>query len=148
MPKADGKTLQERFKERYTVDPNTGCWNWTAGTNGKGYAYIWTGPNRKGDTRQAYKVAWEFKYGPVPAGLELHHTCGHRLCVNPDHLKPKTRREHQREHPQSIITGANALKTVCPNGHKYTHKNKAGSRCCRICLRDAMRRIRKTRKAG
>lgn len=102
MPKADGKTVAERFRARYVVDPVSGCWNWTGGLNGKGYAYIWTGPKRKGDMRQAYKVAWEFKFGPIPKGLELHHKCENRKCVNPDHLELTTHKQHQMKHPNVV----------------------------------------------
>lgn len=148
MPKADGKSIQERFNARYVVDPVTGCWNWSAGLNGKGYAYIWTGPRAKSDTRQAYKVAWEFKFGPVPEGLELHHKCENRKCVNPDHLEASTRKGHQRKHP-NMITTQNAALTACKRGHEFTPVNtwtsKKGSRHCRACAR--LRNARKGARA-
>lgn len=135
MSKHDGKTVQQRFHERYEIDPVSGCWNWTAGLNGKGYAYIWTGPNRKGDTKQAYKVGWEFKHGPVPDSKELHHTCENPRCVNPDHLQLLTRKQHCRL--DSSVVALNARKTHCKRGHKFTtentYTNPKGSRVCRVC---------------
>jgi hypothetical protein len=34
----------------------------------------------------------------IPAGLELHHVCENKLCVNPEHLQPMTRCDHLRLH--------------------------------------------------
>lgn len=46
--------------------------------------------------RRAHRVVYESLVGPIPAGLELDHTCRVRRCVNPDHLEPVTHAENQR----------------------------------------------------
>ena len=152
MPKNDGKTPQMRFNELYEVDPVTGCWNWTAGLNSKGYGYLWVPPvkgkpsPKRGHTLQAYKLAYVWKYGPVPEGMELDHECRNTRCVNPDHVKPKTRRQNQLNSDKTF-PAINAAKTRCPRGHPYTGTNNQGRRICSICER-ALARLRKTRKAG
>lgn len=42
----------------------------------------------------AHRCVYEHEVGPIPAGLELDHTCQNPPCVNPDHLDPVTRAEH------------------------------------------------------
>lgn len=149
MPKFDGKTLQQRFNERYTVNKITGCWNWTAGFNGKGYAYLWVPDEKrnekrpgKGRTLQAYKLGWIWKNGTVPKGMELHHRCENTRCVNPDHLELLTKANHQRK--PDTMCGQNLLKTKCPRGHDYspenTYVNPKGGRTCRECERQRHRR--------
>lgn len=149
MPKADGKTILERFNQRYKIDKKTGCWNWTAGKNGKGYGYIWTGPARKGDTLQAYKVGYVLLRGIVPFGMELHHVCENPACVNPDHLEIKTVKEHRRT--GKSVVALNAQKTACKRGHEFTdsntRKNKNGSRVCRTCESNRLREAYIGRKA-
>jgi hypothetical protein len=44
-------------------------------------------------------VVYERVYGPIPAGpdgklLEVDHLCGVTLCVRPDHLSLKTKRQN------------------------------------------------------
>jgi len=72
------------------IDP-FGCWVWAKHADVRcGYGRMWDGEK----VRSAHAVYYERKYGPVPQGQELHHLCGQRLCVNPDHLQVVTRREH------------------------------------------------------
>ena len=66
----------------------------------------WTGAvshgygNRKvgGVNHRAHRYAFEQAVGPIPPGMELHHTCGERLCVNPAHMQPITKAEHTALH--------------------------------------------------
>lgn len=54
----------------------------------------------------AHRVAYENVNGPIGKGLEIHHTCGEKSCVNPDHLVTMTRSQHMRYH-----TGSRDLTT-------------------------------------
>lgn len=150
MPKNDKKTIKERLSERYSINAITGCWLWMAGLNGDGYGYIWTGPNRKADTRAAHRVSWELKFGPIPKGMDLHHRCEHPRCVNPDHLELLTRKAHLRL--GRSFAAKNAAMTHCKRGHEFTPSNtrvnKSGSRCCRTCERNRMASVRSNRKRG
>lgn len=154
MPQGDGKTPQQRFSNRYSVDPVTGCWNWIAGRTSRGYASIWvpegkTG-GKKGKCVLAHIASYTWKNGPVPKGLELDHTCRNPRCVNPDHLEPVTHKVNclRGESPMAL----NARKTTCPRGHQYSgaYKRTNGlNRYCQICenIRNRKRK-QNTRKAG
>ncbi len=65
------------------VDKSGECWVWTGGKDETGYGRFWT---QAGRLTAAHRAAWELLVGPVPEGKEVHHTCGHRDCVHPDHL--------------------------------------------------------------
>lgn len=75
----------------------TPCWIWQGAPSHCGY-----GLTRHGAKRQSQQPAHRFYYeryiGPIPAGHDLHHVCGVRLCVNPDHLRPTTTVDHIRHH--------------------------------------------------
>ncbi|MEU6729061.1 HNH endonuclease signature motif containing protein [Nonomuraea wenchangensis] len=38
-------------------------------------------------TEYAHHVAYRWAYGALPEGRVVHHTCGLRLCSNPEHLQ-------------------------------------------------------------
>lgn len=79
---------------KYTV-LDDGCWEWTAGKS-HGYGVI-----RVGDkVKRAHVKMWEDANGPKPQGVDLHHRCGRKSCVNPDHLEVLTRSEHVKRHLQ------------------------------------------------
>ncbi|MCC6382636.1 MAG: HNH endonuclease [Dehalococcoidia bacterium] len=71
----------------YTVDGDTGCWNWQRSLNANGYGRI----SRTTGSRLAHRVAYEQFVAPVPEGMVLDHLCGNPRCVNPEHLEAVTR---------------------------------------------------------
>ncbi len=78
-------TAVERFTSKYTVEPNTGCWLWTAHVVKGGY-----GRFRDGRMVLAHRWSYEHFNGPIPAGEEVDHLCRVRSCVNPQHLEAVT----------------------------------------------------------
>ena len=50
----------------------------------------------------AHRQTWQDKYGPIPDGLLIHHTCGNHSCVNVDHLVAVSKAEHGiiHRHPE------------------------------------------------
>jgi hypothetical protein len=46
-------------------------------------------------TRQAMYI---FAKGPYPRGSQLHHHCGQKACLNPDHQIPLSRMQHAGLH--------------------------------------------------
>lgn len=101
------RTVAERLKEKYIVDPDTGCWMWQAAINSDGYGHMGVGKR----IASAYKVAYELTFGPVPTGLELDHLCKRKSCVNPYHLEAVTHKENCLRQAKSYRKG------VCGNGH-------------------------------
>lgn len=96
----------QRFKSksgiRYLEDED-GCWIWQRAVNSAGYGHLY----RDGVHRYAHVDAYEQTNGvSVAATMDVHHTCGKKLCVNPDHLELHRRDTHRLEH--AIITTGRA----------------------------------------
>jgi hypothetical protein len=121
--------LLERFTAKYVVNPETGCWEWTAARfAGKPYGYIGV----DGKPRQAHRVSYELHVGPIPEGLVIDHLCNVGYCVNPDHLQAVTQEENRRRQVER--------KTHCVNNHPLSGENLVLVRRCRICLDAAEQR--------
>lgn len=131
------RPIQERLdkfiRKRLTVTSRhvkTPCWEWQ-GTTAKGYG-VFTVNTRK---NQAHRFVYEWYVGPIPEGHDLDHECENRICVNPNHLTPATRKKNiQRRFER---------RGHCSKGHEYNEMNtriKAnGYRVCRVCDREAKR---------
>lgn len=102
------KTDQVRFWEK--VDKSGECWLWMAATvNGYG-KFIFS----NGISCRAHRYAYEVANGPVASGLDLHHTCNNRACVNPDHLIPVPHEDHS-------LLFHSAPKIDLPHRQRVTH---------------------------
>ena len=138
------RSLMERFLSWVLPEPNSGCWLWNGSGRGPYYGKFAI----KKNSFMAHRVSYELFKGKIPDGLEIDHVCRNRICVNPDHLEPVTRKEN---HARSIAAGAHSSlvgknKTHCPHGHEYTRENtyidQSGWRECRACNRDRARNRR------
>lgn len=134
------------------------CWPWMGNLHDAGYGMLW----RTNTTRyRAHRVAYELLVGPIPAGLDIDHTCHnrdaaclggrtclHRRCVNPAHLEPVSNAVNARRGRAGVVNGGReAAKTHCVAGHPFDEVNTAdyrgkGWRDCRACARERMRRKR------
>jgi hypothetical protein len=70
------------FAERLSLDPDTGCLNWTAGKIWSGYGRVRIGRVLK----LAHRHAYELEKGPPPKGKLVLHTCDNPACCNVGHL--------------------------------------------------------------
>ena len=79
--------LKARFFSKVKTGP--GCWEWTGLKDRDGYG-------RYNDT-MAHRVSWMIKYGDIPSGKFILHSCDNPGCVNPDHLKIGTNIDNMRD---------------------------------------------------
>jgi hypothetical protein len=92
---AEGESIYNPpAKPDYVIDPETGCWNWLKGISKAGY------PNgsRKYGILKPHRIYFYLATGQDPTGLDVHHTCHNRRCVNPAHLEAKEKRQHLYDH--------------------------------------------------
>jgi HNH endonuclease len=78
------------------IDKGASCWIWTGAKLANGYGKAPRPHGSAGHVKYvtAHRLVYELLVGPLSAELHLHHLCGNRMCVNPDHLRPVTAAEH------------------------------------------------------
>ena len=72
------------------VRSDTDCWPWLGRISNSGHGEY-------GKNATAHRHAFEAKYGPVPAGLEVCHDCHNPSCGNPAHLRADSHRSNMIE---------------------------------------------------
>ena len=87
-------TLAERAWAR--IAKGDGCWEWQGARNGYGYGQMFTRTHAQ-RWYQPHRVVWEDLNGPIPAGLEVCHTCDNPPCCRPDHLFLGTHAENMAD---------------------------------------------------
>lgn len=120
---------------RRCILTETGCWIFTGATTPNGYGVAGT---YNGRTQLTHRILFNGLRRAIPPGRDLHHTCGERLCCNPDHLEPVTRQEHARQHAEQ-----RPPRTHCRRGHELTPENTydyGHGRACRQCHLEKGRR--------
>ncbi len=120
-----------------SVDASGDCWTWN-GPSANGYGRFHIGNQNRPKRTAAHRFAYELLVGPIPSCLEIDHLCRNKLCVNPDHLEPTTRRINELR--AYTFISENVRKTHCPYGHPYnaanTHlRGPNRHRSCRACDR-------------
>ena len=68
-------------------------------TSGYGRRWVMREPDQKQSSRRErmHRVVYEVLVGPIEAGQTVHHKCGTRACVNPDHLQSVSNEENVAE---------------------------------------------------
>ena len=92
-------------KPPFTIDPTTGCWVWQRKTIKSGYGSTW----HNGRSDLAHRVFWERTNGSIPVGMEIHHRCFNRLCVNIEHLELATPAYNARHRSNGKLAEADVL---------------------------------------
>lgn len=124
------KPLMQRFWEKVSPEPNTGCWLWIGATNGCGYGRLAIG---RSDRVYAHRLSYERHVGVIPAGMQIDHLCRNPLCVNPRHLEPVSNRENTR---RGGVSALREPRLFCSRGHAFAdheYIDTKGYRQCRKC---------------
>ena len=122
-------TFFDRLTSKFTIGDD--CWEWTAAKDTGGYGQI----KVDGKNEKAHRCVYELLIGPIPAKLELDHSCSIRYCVNPKHLEPVTHAENvRRSGARGNMGQSNKRKKACPQGHPYSGINSRGDRFCHTCM--------------
>jgi predicted DNA-binding protein YlxM (UPF0122 family) len=88
------KDAEYRFKRKYEVNEDTGCWEWTAATDKDGYGVH---SDNDGDYIRAHRFAYqEYKDG-IPNDAFILHECDNPSCANPDHLYAGTHEDNMQD---------------------------------------------------
>lgn len=119
---------KDRFQQ-YIEKTDDDCWLWIGGKHHNGYGQFWL----DGRSRRAHVVALLFEGITVPRGLECHHICEHRNCVNPSHINLVSHTTNLQ------IAGVNKRQTHCKRGHPLYGYNLGydgkGQKKCKACNR-------------
>jgi len=121
--------LPKYFQDRVDFDIRHGGYVWVGARQPVGYGFTFRKENGRRVTKMAHRVIYEMLVGPIAPGLQLHHDCGLKHCVDPKHIRSLPRSEH------SSITGK-AKMTHCRYGHSLAGENlyvNRGVRACRQC---------------
>lgn len=129
------------------VEKTNTCWLWIANRTSAGYGNFYY----RGNQWLAHRFSYENSFGCIPDGLQLHHICRNKLCVNPEHLIAMTQRENLLQ-DSNTIAFINSSKTLCKNGHELTANNltlsglRQKERRCKICFNNWNRRYLRQRR--
>ena len=121
----------KRHNDKWTPEPNTGCYIWTGYTTGTRGAR----PNvrvggRGGKNKYVARLVCEETYGPPFDGAEAAHkgVCVGNLCVNPDHMYWATRSQNEMDKSPEMRKRISLMGVTATNkvlGIKYESKSDA-----------------------
>ena len=126
LSEVDMRRAKRLIMKGSTINPETGCWDWSSVTPRLGYGRVgWNG-----GSMLSHRLAIQAFGGSLVDGLEVDHLCRNRACCNPEHVEQVT-------HAENIRRGDGgkhiAARTCCPRGHPYERLRSRGSRECSRC---------------
>lgn len=75
--------IEEEFWKRIDIREEDECWSWKgAKLKRGGYGHL----TIKNKTIRAHRLAYKYKKGIIPDGVDVLHHCDNPPCCNPQHL--------------------------------------------------------------
>ena len=74
--------VEKYIKDRVSINPDTGCWEWVGSFFSNGYARA----GLKGYSKRASRLCYSYFVGEIPKNMFACHKCDNPGCVNPDHI--------------------------------------------------------------
>jgi hypothetical protein len=99
------------------------CDTWQGVTQSRGYGWRYLPGSgygqRDGRMVLAHRHAWEQANGPIPEAMSVHHTCGNRRCLNVEHMRLLSQRDHMGAGGHGKLTrdDAEEIRALRSAGH-------------------------------
>lgn len=132
--------LMQRFAKDVDWRPGE-CWPWLGIKTRLGYGRFWAPLNGRMQMTPSHRVSYRLFVGDVSSKHHVHHKCGRRECVNPEHLEAILGTEHVvKKHPESILIARDARlpalsAPTCKRGHLWSSHGKLDYRGNRVCIK-------------
>jgi hypothetical protein len=72
---------------------SSGCWEWIAGLNNKGYGLYYINQEKI----YAHRYSYIIHKGVIPEKMCVLHKCDNTICINPSHLWLGTQSENMKD---------------------------------------------------